>query len=43
MSNEQLIQGLMDIIERLMDLLRETHRDEVAQEIYEEFFGKQSS
>jgi hypothetical protein len=37
---ERTIDTLMDCIERLMDLLRETINAEQAREIYEEFFGK---
>ncbi len=34
------IETLMDCIERLMEILRETVSAEKAQEIYDEFFGE---
>ena len=39
MNEEQLIETLFDCIERLMELLRETHNAEKAEEIYQDFFG----
>lgn len=34
------IETLMDCIERLMEILRETVNAEKAQAVYDEFFGK---
>lgn len=39
MSDERLIQTLFDLVERLMELLRETHNADKAKELYDEFFG----
>lgn len=42
MDAAKTIEILMDCIERLMALLRETIAAEQAQKIYDEFFGKQN-
>ena len=39
-NDEKLIEGLFEMIERLMELLKETHQTEKAKEIYDEFFGE---
>ena len=36
----QTIETLLDCIERLLDLLRDTAQKEQAEAIYQEFFGK---
>lgn len=38
-NDERTIEILLDMLERLMALLRETAKAEEAQAIYEEFFG----
>lgn len=39
MNNERTIEILLDVLDRLMALLRETAKAEEAQAIYDEFFG----
>lgn len=39
-NNEHTIEVLLDMVERLMALLRDTVRAEEAQAIYDEFFGE---
>lgn len=39
MRDDILVETLLDCIERLLALLRETRAKEQAQEIYDEFFG----
>ena len=41
-DKEKVIEMLLDIIERLMALLRETNERERAEAIYREFFGDRS-
>ena len=40
MNRDQTIETLLNCIEELLNLLKETHQKERAQEIYEKFFGK---
>ena len=39
MDKDRTIETLIDFIERLMELLKETAKAEEAQEIYKQFFG----
>ena len=40
MDDKRTVEVLLDCIERLIDVLRETNAKEQAEEIYQEFFGE---